>query len=101
MNHPSTGHPKLTCPFFLQGAQHLLINIPLLQNGKNCLRPKPCALELRGAAHATAQSPNRIGVEVLLGVNLFGTSEAHLPYITPAKGIEENCPFVNNFSQTN
>src|SRR5207244_10860506 len=59
------------------------------------------ALELRSAAHAPSQGPNRVGVEVLLAINLFGTSEAHLPYITPAKGIEENCPFVNNFSQTN
>src|SRR5213080_171044 len=46
MNHPSTGHPKLIPSFLLQRAQHLLINIPLLQNGKNCLRPKPCAREL-------------------------------------------------------
>src|SRR5207248_6201207 len=42
----SKGCPKLIPSFHLQRAQHLLINIPLLQNGKNCLRPKPCAREL-------------------------------------------------------
>ena len=46
MNHPSTGHPKLTCPFFLQPAQHFLINIPLLQDRKNRLGPKPRARQL-------------------------------------------------------
>src|SRR5207253_8320546 len=46
MNHPSTGHPKLSCPFFLQPAQHFLINITLLQDRKNRLGPKPRARQL-------------------------------------------------------
>src|SRR5690348_11231727 len=39
-------HPKLTRSFLLQGAQHLLINIPFLQDRKNRLRPETCAREL-------------------------------------------------------
>src|SRR5689334_24415973 len=47
MNRPSARDiQKLTRSFLVQGAQHLFIKIPPLQNGKNRFRTKPSSREL-------------------------------------------------------